>query len=74
MTHALRPAIRHVLTFCATLLLLATCEVAAADARAARPRHPPGTAIASAQAAATDAGFEAIAKGGNAFDAAVAVS
>jgi len=36
--------------------------------------HPPGTAIASAHALATDAGFEVVAKGGNAFDAAVAVS
>ena len=38
------------------------------------PQHPPGAAIASAHALATDAGFEAIRDGGNAFDAAVAVS
>ena len=35
---------------------------------------PPGTAIASAHALATQAGFDAIDAGGNAFDAAVAVS
>ncbi len=35
---------------------------------------PPGTAIASAHALATRAGFDAIDAGGNAFDAAVAVS
>jgi len=35
---------------------------------------PPGTAIASAHALATDAGFEVLEAGGNAFDAAIAVS
>lgn len=36
--------------------------------------HPPGAAIASAHALATQAGLEVIGEGGNAFDAAVAVS
>ena len=36
--------------------------------------HPPGTAIASAHELATQAGFEVIQQGGNAFDAAIAVS
>lgn len=38
------------------------------------PSHPPGTAIASAHALATQAGQDVIAQGGNAFDAAIAVS
>ena len=71
MTPALRPVIRQAFTFCATLLLFAAFQATAADAR---PKHPPGTVIASAQALATDAGLEAIRNGGNAFDAAVATS
>ena len=40
----------------------------------ASPARPPGAAIASAHALATDAGFATLRAGGNAFDAAVAVS
>ncbi|MEO6263569.1 MAG: gamma-glutamyltransferase [Luteimonas sp.] len=39
-----------------------------------QPAHPPGAAIASSQALATDAGMQMLREGGNAFDAAVAVS
>src|SRR5690606_11574359 len=44
---------------------------AAGDAPAA---HPPGVAIASAHELATQAGLDIIKAGGNAFDAAIAVS
>jgi gamma-glutamyltranspeptidase/glutathione hydrolase len=59
----------------AVFLLLAVLPSHAmeGDARPATKR-PPGTAIASAHALATDAGLEMIRAGGNAFDAAVAVS
>jgi gamma-glutamyltranspeptidase/glutathione hydrolase len=58
----------------AGLMLTATLPLHAAQ-KAARPAgHPPGVAIASAHALATDAGMEMIRAGGNAFDAAVAVS
>lgn len=60
---------------CAGLLLAFAFSPAthAADAGAA-PAHPPGAAIASAHALATEAGMETLRQGGNAFDAAVTVS
>ena len=39
-----------------------------------KPGKPPGAVIASAHALATDAGLDTLARGGNAFDAAVTVS
>ena len=60
----------------ALLLLVAFVPAApAADAvRPSAPAHPPGVAIASAHTLATQAGLDVIAQGGNAFDAAIAVS
>ena len=60
----------------ALLLLVAFVPAApAADAvRPSAPAHPPGVAIASAHTLATQAGLHVIAQGGNAFDAAIAVS
>ena len=62
--------------FSAVLLCALYTPVFAASAPSKKPPmvKPQGTVIASAHALATDAGFEVIAKGGNAFDAAVAVS
>ena len=59
-----------------TLLFAFAASAVAAPASPARakPVAPKGTVIASAHALATEAGFEVVAKGGNAFDAAVAVS
>ena len=53
-------------------LLLCPGAGFARDARLAE--RPPGAAIASAHALATEAGMETLRKGGNAFDAAVTVS
>ena len=60
----------------ALLSPLSAREVApvAAQATTASPARPDGAAIASANAQATDAGMAVLRKGGNAFDAAVAVS
>lgn len=53
-------------------LLVAPAQ--AAQAPQAGSAHPPGAAIASAHQLSTDAGLEILGQGGNAFDAAIAVS
>ncbi len=58
----------------ALTVLLAVAASAQQASTAAPAAHPPGTAIASGHRLATEAGLEIIAQGGNAFDAAVAVS
>ena len=61
----------HRWIFAASLLLSST---AFAQAQQQVPMHPPGAAIASGHALATQAGMQILRAGGNAFDAAVAVS
>jgi len=58
---------------CWLLMALLTSSAFAAE-RVATKKYPPGAAIASAHFLATDAGFEILRVGGNAFDAAVATS
>ena len=58
-----------------TLLLATLLAPAMAAVTATKPvPHPPGTAIASAHFLSTQAGLDIIRAGGNAFDAAIAVS
>jgi gamma-glutamyltranspeptidase/glutathione hydrolase len=61
-------------TACVLWLLLLLPAFAATPARNVTPAHPPGAAIASGHALATEAGMQVLREGGNAFDAAVAVS
>ena len=57
------------------LVFLSAPALAATPATEGTPAaHPPGAAIASAHELATQAGLDIIKAGGNAFDAAIAVS
>ena len=58
----------------ALLLGLGTASYANGTGDRQRASHPPGAVIASSQAPATEAGMQMLRQGGNAFDAAVAMS
>ena len=66
-----RERLAGLLFACAVALLPATAFALSPTPLA---EHPPGAAIASGHHLATDAGLQVLAEGGNAFDAAVAVS
>jgi gamma-glutamyltranspeptidase/glutathione hydrolase len=63
---------KTLLRHCAAICLLLPLSLLAANPAPAK--HPPGAAIASGHALATQAGLDTIRAGGNAFDAAVTVS
>ncbi|TZF84164.1 gamma-glutamyltransferase [Cognatilysobacter lacus] len=77
----MRPTLRHPLVRILSVALLSFVSALPVPARTPQPAqahsaaaHPPGAAVATAHALATDAGLDMIRRGGNAFDAAVAVS
>ncbi|HVF35475.1 MAG TPA: gamma-glutamyltransferase, partial [Candidatus Saccharimonadia bacterium] len=72
MTRMIRGALAPALLFACTLVFASPVETEALVPKAAE--KPGAAAISSAHHLATDAGHEVLAMGGNAFDAAVAVS
>ncbi|WP_045767649.1 gamma-glutamyltransferase [Xanthomonas albilineans] len=70
----MRRSVRCVLLLAWVLMSSAWAQASLGASAAAPTSHPPGDAIASGHRLATEAGLQILREGGNAFDAAVAVS
>ena len=74
VTGFLAPLLAFAIGGCATTADTAPRAASASRTAPANAANPPGAAIASAHSLATEAGAQIINQGGNAFDAAIAVS